>query len=51
MQTIDNYNFSGKKVIVRADFNVPLNKETFKVADDIRIRLALPTIKKINAFA
>jgi phosphoglycerate kinase len=47
MQTIDNYNFSGKKAIVRVDFNVPLDKETYKVTDDTRIRGALPTIKKI----
>jgi phosphoglycerate kinase len=47
MQTIDNYNFSGKKAIVRVDFNVPLDKTTFKVTDDTRIRGALPTIKKI----
>jgi phosphoglycerate kinase len=47
MQTIDNYNFSGKKAIVRVDFNVPLDKETFEVTDDTRIRGALPTINKI----
>jgi phosphoglycerate kinase len=47
MQTIDNYNFKGKKAIVRVDFNVPLDKKTFEVTDDTRIRGALPTIKKI----
>jgi phosphoglycerate kinase len=47
MQTINSYNFSGKKAIVRVDFNVPLNKQTLEVTDDTRIRGALPTIKKI----
>jgi len=47
MQKIDNYSFAGKKAIVRVDFNVPLNKKTFEVTDDTRIRGALPTIKKI----
>ncbi len=47
MYTIENYNFKGKKAIVRVDFNVPLNKETLQVSDDTRIRGALKTIKKI----
>lgn len=47
MQTIELYNFKGKRAIVRVDFNVPLNKQTFEVTDDTRIRGALPTIKKI----
>lgn len=47
MQTIDKYNFSGKKAIIRVDFNVPLNKQTFEVTDDTRIRGALPTINKV----
>jgi len=47
MYTVENYNFKGKKAIVRVDFNVPLNKETLQVSDDTRIRGALKTIKKI----
>ncbi|MCD7898625.1 MAG: phosphoglycerate kinase [Bacteroides sp.] len=46
MQTIDNYNFAGKKAFVRVDFNVPLD-ENFNITDDTRIRAALPTLKKI----
>ncbi|MEO5569665.1 MAG: phosphoglycerate kinase [Bacteroidia bacterium] len=47
MKTIDNYNFSGKRALIRVDFNVPLSKENFEVTDDSRIRAAVPTINKI----
>jgi phosphoglycerate kinase len=46
MQTIENYDFSGKKALIRVDFNVPLN-EQFEITDDTRITAALPTIKKV----
>ncbi len=46
MQKIDSYDFSGKRAIVRVDFNVPLNEE-FQITDDTRIRAAIPTLKKV----
>jgi len=46
MQTINNYDFKGKKALIRVDFNVPLN-ENFEITDDTRIRAALPTLKKV----
>ena len=48
MQSIDTYSFSGKRAIIRVDFNVPLN-EKFEVTDDTRIRAAIPTLKKVLA--
>jgi len=48
MQSIDQFNFAGKKAFVRVDFNVPVD-ENFAITDDNRIRAALPTLKKILA--
>src|SRR6186713_577501 len=46
IKTIDDYNFSGKKALVRVDFNVPMNAN-FRITDDSRIRGAIPSIRKI----
>lgn len=46
MSKIDSFSFSGKKAIIRVDFNVPLN-EKFEITDDTRIRAAVPTIQKV----
>ena len=46
MTTIETYDFTGKKAIIRVDFNVPLN-EQFEITDDTRIKAAIPTLKKV----
>lgn len=46
MASIDNYNFKGKRVFVRVDFNVPMD-EGLRITDDTRMRAALPTLQKI----
>jgi phosphoglycerate kinase len=46
MKTIDDINFSGEKVLLRVDFNVPLDN-FHHISDDSRIKAALPTISKI----
>ncbi len=48
MTTIDNFNFGGKKALIRVDYNVPLD-EHYKITDDTRIKATTATIKKILA--
>ncbi|MCU0392220.1 MAG: phosphoglycerate kinase [Thermoflexibacter sp.] len=48
MKYLNEFNFKGKKALIRVDFNVPLDKE-YNITDDNRIQAALPTIKKILA--
>ena len=46
MQTLDTFNFGGKKALVRVDFNVPLD-ENNQITDDTRLKAVIPTINKI----
>src|SRR5450631_3038299 len=46
MSTFSQFNFKGKKALIRVDFNVPLN-DKFEITDDNRMRASIPTIQKI----
>jgi phosphoglycerate kinase len=48
MSNFSTYNFKGQKVLIRVDFNVPLN-DKFEITDDTRMKAAVPTIKKVLA--
>jgi phosphoglycerate kinase len=47
MSKFSNFNFAGKKALIRVDFNVPLDIASFAITDDTRMKAAVPTIKKI----
>ncbi len=47
MSKFSDFNFAGKKALIRVDFNVPLDKKTLEITDDTRMKAAVPTIKKI----
>jgi len=47
MASIHQYDFTGKRALIRVDFNVPINKETFEITDDTRIRAAVKTIQHV----
>ena len=47
MSKFSDHNFANQKALIRVDFNVPLDKQTFAITDDNRMRAAIPTIKKI----
>ena len=45
--TLDDFNFENKTVLLRVDFNMPLDKNTLDILDTTRIKRALPTIKEL----
>ena len=49
MSAFSQFNFNGQKALIRVDFNVPLDKQSFAITDDNRMRAAVPTINKILA--
>lgn len=49
MSAFSNHSFAGERALIRVDFNVPLDKQTFAITDDTRMRAAIPTIQKVLA--
>jgi phosphoglycerate kinase len=47
MSKFSDHSFKGQKALIRVDFNVPLDKETYRITDDTRMRATIPTIQKI----
>jgi phosphoglycerate kinase len=47
MSKFSDHSFKGQKALIRVDFNVPLDKETYRITDDNRMRATIPTIQKI----
>lgn len=47
MKTVDNFNFSNRKALIRVDFNVPLDA-SYHITDDTRLKAAIATIEKIR---
>ncbi|MBX2930704.1 MAG: phosphoglycerate kinase [Chitinophagaceae bacterium] len=47
MSKFSNHNFANQKALIRVDFNVPLDKTTYAITDDTRMKAAIPTIQKI----
>lgn len=47
MSKFSDYNFAGRRALIRVDFNVPLDKQTLEIKDYTRMKAAVPTIKKI----
>ena len=47
LRTIDDLDVAGERVLLRADFNVPLSKQDGSIVDDLRIRATLPTIEEL----
>src|SRR5438552_15887364 len=47
MTKFSSHNFANEKALIRIDFNVPLDKKTFEITDDTRMKATIPTIKKI----